>query len=741
MGIGVGGMEKIGVEAIVDGLNSFLGDMKKMDKSIADVNKPVGALGKMFSGLGNIISGLVSGVFRVLEFTLGNLLASAIQSVVGQLKELISTAIEGTTEFQKLEVRLNRLNLNDLTKDEIELGLGIEYATKQTQEQLKWTIKLGANTPFDSKDIANVYTLARTYGFANQEAQDLTVQITSFASGMGLSNEHIERIVQNFGQMKAAGKITGTEIRDLARGAFVPVNDILDSVAENLGITTDQLAVLRKKGLTDAEMFFAAFGQMVDHDFRGAAEDMNAVLAVSIANIKEMARSFLGFNIIKPIFEGLATIVVSFQKELSERFDEFWDISERIGKTLNEIITDITGGLPSVSSLADGLVKGLDRVADWLDTHKEDIVSWVQDAIAELGKLRDFLFGTSTEKTPSDKRPHGEGNQTKGIEEQGTDGALQKILDIVIALTPLIQPLTSLLASLGSVILAAFGVESTTTTQTFSEFVTNTMVPAIEKLTKFLNENKESIAQWIKVLATIFIIVTVAGWVLGFIVKLVTLISVIWKVVTVVGALVSGLGPLIAIIAAVAIGFLFWKFIFTLIAANAKSFIDLIKKYFNDVKNNILTTLQNIITAAKNKDWKGIGKAIVDGIVGYVKTNIDLLAGIITTAIQNAIDAAKATLDSDSPSKVFEEIAAGTMEGFAIGVKKNTDLAVRAMQKAVGQVAMPAFGAPAMAFAGAMAPASSMNSTVNYNNTLNVHTNARSEPIISDFNMLQSLSG
>lgn len=717
MGIGVGGMEKIGVEAIVDGLDSFLSDMKKMDKSIADVNKPVSALGGLFSGLGNIISGLVSGVFRILEFTLGNLLASAIQSVISKIKELVSETIQAGVEFQILELRLKNLNFNAATESGLKFNEAMAEATKMTKEQLVWLQKLAVQTPYDAQDLANVFTLARSYGFAADESQKLTQDISNFAAGMGLGNQEIERIIVNFGQMVQQGKVSGRELTDLARGAFVPVNDVLKIMQTETGLTGDAFDEFRNSA-EGVDSFMRAFSQLVEQRFSSAAVGMARTFKGATDNAKDFIKSVIGLNVVKPILDRIGGGLADFLAAFSEtgRFEKITSIATDIGNTLSGIVGDIINMGPSAEGMADKVVKAFEGISKWLTDNREAIVDWVRRA-AEWVKTTLIPAFMSFVAWVQDK-------------------LIPAIRDDII---PLFATLIPLGAAIAGVFMALFS--DTTGAQGFSEFIHATLIPAIQGLTTWINTNKETIAQWIKVLATIYIIVTVAAWVLGFILKLITLVSVIWKVISVVGALVSGMGPLIAVIAAVAVGLLFWKFVFTLIIANAKSFITLIIKYFNDVKNNIVNTLRNIVAAAKAQDWKGVGMAIVDGIVGYVKANIDLLAGVISAAIKNAIAAAKAALQSGSPSKVFEDIGAGTMEGFSIGVKRNTELAVRAMQKAVSQVAMPAFGAPAMAFAGAMAPSSSVNSTTNYNNTLNVQTNARSEPLIADFNMLQSLSG
>ena len=120
-----------------------------------------------------------------------------------------------------------------------------------TKEQLTWLQKLAVTTPYDNNDISNMYTLARSYDFADDKARQMTDDITNFASGMGLTSEEMQRVIINFGQLQAQGKLNGQELRDLARGSFVPINAILDKMKTKLGLTTeefDKIAQERKSG-------------------------------------------------------------------------------------------------------------------------------------------------------------------------------------------------------------------------------------------------------------------------------------------------------------------------------------------------------------------------------------------------------------------------------------------------------------------------------------------------------------
>jgi tape measure domain-containing protein len=231
---------------------------KKLASVVWDVASAIGktlwsAVKKIASAPFKLISSLFGGMGgsmqRVLEMAIGMNLSRVWWQLGMKIRDMFKTATDSAIEFQVTYTRLNTLMKNEVIgrlgpspstdeyKDEYNAGLAL--ATEQTKELITWTSKLAVLTIFGAEDILNVYTLAMSYGFASTQAEKLTESVLDFASGMGLGDTEMKRIIENFGQMRAQGKITGTELRDLARGSFVPVNDVLEEMAKNVGLVGD----------------------------------------------------------------------------------------------------------------------------------------------------------------------------------------------------------------------------------------------------------------------------------------------------------------------------------------------------------------------------------------------------------------------------------------------------------------------------------------------------------------------
>lgn len=390
-------MEKIGVEAIVEGLNQFLGDLGKMDSGLSKLEPKGTLLQRTFAFLGDTVSSLGREILNVAEYALGQLLSNAIEFVVQKIRELVMATIEAGNEFQVLSIRLDRLNFNELIASGKSFNEAMSESTKMTKEQLSWLQKLAAQTPYDNQDIANVYTLARSYGYAADQAQGLTEDIINFASGMGLGSQEMERIIVNFGQMTQQGKVTGRELTDLARGAFVPVNKVLQQMQKDTGLTGAAFDKF-KNSAEGVDAFMRAFSHVVETEFSGAAEKLARTFEGASRNAMDMVKSIVGLNVVKPVLDMIGGKVADFLGEFtkgrtvlrdfgghmvevadSTLWDQMVVAATRIGTAISEIVSGIFDLLPSTEGVADNIVASVESMADWIEDNKDEIIQFFKD--------------------------------------------------------------------------------------------------------------------------------------------------------------------------------------------------------------------------------------------------------------------------------------------------------------------------------------------------------------------------
>lgn len=772
-------MQKVGVEAVVEGLGAFIRDTGRINSALDGIRPRGTLLQQTFSGIGESLRSFGREVLNVAEVALGVLLARAIEFVIGKLKELVSATIEAGAEFQTMQLRLNRLNLNTILEEGRDYVDVMAAAVEMTQEQLKWIQKLAVQTPYDAQDIANVFTLARSYGFAADEAQALTEDISNFAAGMGLGNVEIERIIVNFGQMVQQGKVTQREMNDLARGAFVPVNDVLKRMQENIGLTGAAFDEFRTSG-EGVEAFFVAFSQIVEERFQGAAQDMARTFQGASANARDFIKSLLGFGVVRPVLDAIGSRIADLINSLTDEknWDRMTNAAGRVGEALTGLVTDVLGLMPSTDDLAENIIVGLNKIADWITNHRSDIMNFFK-GIGETIQTKVVPFVQKIVEAFNTIRDWVQANS-------------EAIREFFITLGDIVSTVFSNLT--GGKIEMGGGLEGFL--KTVSEFM------------QMVVDNKDKIAEWATLLVKVFLafqlIGTVMNIVIGIVIAVLTsflaffaLIASIVGILTLFGV---GLGAVVAFITGVLVpGILIGIAIFAVLAlmvagviltfvhlkegiewfvdevlpimdtfevsvtttiqtlvanfvakmneleAKVTAKIKLLKDNavatFEEMKQKVIDTVQVMKNTFSDQPWGTIGRSIIGGVARGVIHAVQGLIDAVVNAVNDAYDAALNAIGARSPSRLFANVGEFAMQGMAKGITDGAKLAVGAMQGAVAAMASPAFALPNISqqIALTAVPAMSSNTSTTNNFNLTVNSGAPTEPILQDYNMMLSL--
>lgn len=824
-------MEQVGVEAIVKELAKFTGDIKKVDSLISSLVPGGNLLSNMFQGVGSVVEWLTGSVFRVLEYTLGNLIASAIQTVISSISEFINTTIEAANELARLEVRLTSLNLPESVSEIDDWTTAMETASEAAGVQLDWLQQLSIAAPFPPNQIVDIYTAARTMGYADEEARALTTDILEFSAAMGLTSTEAERIIVNLRQMGTRGKVTGREMADLARGALVPLDDVLIRMADNMGISVDELNKLIATGEgIDPKLFVTAFQEMVNEEpkFIGAMGRLGRTFEFSTKNFKEFIGNIGAKNIVMPVMDILGERIASITDQFvyfneagdlikTEKWDMAFNAAERVGTAISNIVTDLLGLAPTSSVIADGIVGALDGMASWLEENNDVIVGWVEDAVSWIQdelipaiiSAKDWLFGTDT---------------SSGFIERVATWIQEKLIPAFDRVSQWLddnsgkfEEFFSALGDIGSGVLSNLfgGMEGGNT-----DFLGG-LLDGIIAFVDFVVKNKDAIAGWITVLiqlgVVLSIVAAVVSKVIGFIIWLASVMATIkiigvlivsaftaivtsnifWAIIglidTVIAAVISLGSAFIAIVGTITapvwllIGLIallaymwvtnaetikttwsqlmfvvsyyvgeivgrvttawtqLWSIIqyyagqwWNKISTTWSQLLTVISFYATSIWNTIKQKFTDIYNAISSISWFSIGASMMQGMMSGILSMATSLANAAVRVVQSAVSAASSALGIRSPSKVFFDIGENVGLGMAQGIAESGDIVKSAMQGvALGAVGVGASASMTMYSKMAPAMSSSVNNTKNYN--LSINSSSPTEPIISDFYMLESL--
>jgi len=670
-----------------------------------------------------------------------------------------------------------------------------------TKENLEWVQKLAVTTPYDAQDIANVFTLARSYGFAGQQAQGLTKDISDFAAGMGLGNQEIERIIVNFGQMQQQGKVTQRELNDLARGAFVPVNDVLKEMQENLGMTDKEFEKFRYTG-EGVTAFLEAFSTIVKERFSGASEDMARTFKGATENAGDFIKSLFGFGIVTPILDTIGGKIADFLNALTEEgnWEAMTSAVEFFSTNLNSVFSELLGSGPDAQGIVDGIVQKLDEWGIWIQQHREDIIGFFEDAKEKVGEIWEALSS---------------GDMVGLAEALGVNpeiiGRIKDIRDNIVSAFDTIKAwvddnsdtIKKFFDTLGEIV---GGVFEQITGQEIGGGGLDGFLESVTKFMQYVIDNQDVIAEWvIKILAlwgafqlfgfvlSIILppLMTLAGIALGLIAIFTGLSAIFTVVSAVIGFLASPVGLVIvaiALLAGVVIYlannwewftttaqmlwaiFVFyiqttaaqiWEFLVTMwqgivetvhgaitsIVEKGYELGEGMRQAWDDMKNAVVEKGQELGEQARQKFDE-----IVDKIksIGWVQVGLDIIAGIANGITQAAKDLAAAAVGAvtgalDAVRDILDMHSPSLVfMGLGENMMEGMAIGISKMSGLVTDSMAKAMGQVTMPAAMATAQVGGAVSTQNnYTNNYNLTVNSSSptEPIVQDYNMLSSLAG
>jgi tape measure domain-containing protein len=304
------------------------------------------------------------------------------------------------------------------------MGLGTKaviMAAQMEQSKIAFTTMLGsagaaeamlknlwdfaATTPFEFPQLQAAAKQLLAFGFNAQEVIPVMKSVGDAAAGLGMGAEGIQRIIYALGQMRAAGRITGDDMRQLAQ-AGIPAWQIL---ADSIGKSVPEAMKLAQQGAIDS-------GAAINALIKGMGEKFPDMM-------KQQSTTMLGLW--STLQDNLGGILRKIGEEIVETFDlkgklqtalealgEFADSVNKlgVGNTLKLMFSEetkativliagaITGMLiPSLIALAQKVIAFTATMGPWayagmviaavayeVYTNWDKIVNWFKQALANM---------------------------------------------------------------------------------------------------------------------------------------------------------------------------------------------------------------------------------------------------------------------------------------------------------------------------------------------------------------------
>lgn len=271
----------------------------------------IGLRDKFSSKMGNIQARTkaLDGTMMRLRSTIGTLFtAFAAARVIGDI-------IKVGSNFEQLQISFETM-----------LG-SAEKAVVLIKDLTKFAIE----TPFELKDVAAGAKSLLAFGIANEKILPTLRSLGDVAAGLSVP---IERLILNFGQVKAQTILTGRELRDFAI-AGVP---LLGELAKIMGKTTAEVKTLISTGDVGFEVVELAFRNMSGEGgkFFDLMRKQTKSTGGQISNLRDVV-GLLENDLFKKFQPAINSVIVSIQDWIAI-FRENIDTVTSVLRTLGDLI-------------------------------------------------------------------------------------------------------------------------------------------------------------------------------------------------------------------------------------------------------------------------------------------------------------------------------------------------------------------------------------------------------------------
>lgn len=203
-----------------------------------------------------------------LASTLG-FLARTIGPLLGGMTALgvAISAVEKAAKFEQTQTAFTTLLGN----------------AEQAVELLKELEEFAATTPFQFQGLADTTRLLLALGFRAEEAVDILKVLGDAAAAFGQGTAMVDRLALALGQMRAAGKVLGGEMRQLTEAGV----SAKQFIADDLGVSVQEVTELIEKGALDVDRTINAILEGLKRSSGGAAKDLAQTTGGLFSTLKD----------------------------------------------------------------------------------------------------------------------------------------------------------------------------------------------------------------------------------------------------------------------------------------------------------------------------------------------------------------------------------------------------------------------------------------------------------------------
>lgn len=576
-----------------------------------------------------------------------------------------------------------------------EVMTGSAEKAAEIMEELQ---RIGAETPFETEDIAETTQLLMNYGFTADEAINKMQMLGDISQG---SAEKMNRIATAYGQMSSAGKVSLEDVKQMIEAGFNPLQEISESTGESMASLYDRIS----KGTITVDEITASMQRATAEGgkYYQSMEKQSQTINGLISTLKDNAMQLLG-NVVQPISESMRTELLPAAIEAIEGMSEAFEkdgvegLIEAGSNVISSFLLGVAERAPDVIETAFGIVTSvLSSLNENAESFVlagmqvlESLILGMAEALPQLGEFMMSLFLSLSEYITA----NGPAMVSKGIEiilnlangiVSNLPTLLQAGLQMIMALAQgIIDNIPTLIAAVPRLINDFFSA--------LWGFIPDLIAAGLKLIVQL----------GIGIIKSIPTIIANAGEIAQAILNVIGGINIFKLGQTLITKLGSGIKSLLSYIknnaGEIASG-IFNKIKNTNWLQLGKNVITGIGNGLKSLGSWIVSTakglLQKAWNAIKNINWLQLGKDIVSGIINGLKNMGGALIEGAKDLGRKALNGIERLLGINSPSKVFrDEVGKMMAKGITVGfdlypLDKDLDKTLRAAIPKINESAQP----------------------------------------------------
>ena len=202
---------------------------------------------------------------------------------------------------------------------------------------------MGAETPFETADLAGTTQLLMQYGFTADDALEKMRMLGDIAQG---NKEALSSIALGYAQMSSAQKVNLQDIKQMINGGFNPLQEISERTGESMNSLYDRIS----KGKMSVDEITASMRHATSEGgkFFGGMEKQSQTLNGQLSTLKDNAQQLLGSlteGLSNELRDELLPLTNNMIGALQEAFD---------ARGVEGLLDAATGMLPDLLNMMTG---------------------------------------------------------------------------------------------------------------------------------------------------------------------------------------------------------------------------------------------------------------------------------------------------------------------------------------------------------------------------------------------------